>query len=172
MKLNSKTLNDLYKYALERRAEDFFDGVEMDFEKNLIIWAPRELKENIFEILATMLSMFEIELVDIARLEEDKYCCVFFERKENREKEIEDFLNVDGEEVDENEKMKIFKIIEFLGEEDRKDIENSEISRKKNVILAKSDGKLAMFTMNGKCVITNSQLIDNIYQRILCKIME
>ena len=85
---------DIMTNELMKSYEDFFSGVDIDLDKQIIFWKPRELKFNIFEILGTVMNMLRIIYTcPPYKLEEETFASVFiFKDLENYDDEILDII--------------------------------------------------------------------------------
>jgi len=80
---------DLVANTLAKKYREFFSGVDIDFEKQIVYWRPKDLKFNIFEILGTVMDMLRIKFIgDPAKIDEEVFALPFYKRLSNNPEEM------------------------------------------------------------------------------------
>jgi hypothetical protein len=154
-------LMDALKGVYEKKVEEMFSGVDIDIERQLIIWKPAQLKENIFLILATLKVALGAKYLSAPRKFDDKTWAsiLYFGRKQ--ETETPEIIPRD---LDEHTKHKLLTAYKAISS--KVEIEGFDVSSKEIKHVSK-DWTLIFYYTDGKLVLVNQKLFDDFYKEVL-----
>jgi hypothetical protein len=148
-------LMDALKGVYEKKVEEMFSGVDIDIERQLIIWKPAQLKENIFLIA------LGAKYLSAPRKFDDKTWAsiLYFGRKQ--ETETPEIIPRD---LDEQMRRKLLTAYKVITSEVK--VEGFEISTEKIKLVSKS-WDLVFYGVDNKLVLVNQKLFDDFYKEVL-----
>lgn len=171
-----KILRDKILESVMEHYKHIFDGIYIDFDRQIIYWNPNELKANIFESLANIKQLLDIELFigNIARI--DKHWAVVFIYK-NQYNDTENTLEIIPNNLPKETKEMVLSIHEIILS-DHLDLSHTEtdgfwiyIYKPHRCYTIKSQDYLVMAFVNGKIIVYNKELLRELLKVISSRIM-